>query len=146
MKNKVLKIVLLIVLFASACAKSDVEDYIISTELQSTSIKNFLEHEALTQNDMNLKSYELHELWKDTLNYLCDELKNKLPESEFEKLQEEQNNWIVEKEVALQNAGKEVEGGSIYALVINSESTKIIEERVYELYNKYYKTEFKEEV
>ena len=109
-------------------------DYIISVEDQSDIIKAFLEHEALTQVDMNVKSQELYELWDDALNYLLGGLKLSLPEEEFAKLQDEQRIWIAEKENSLEEAGKEVEGGSIYPLVINSEAAKITEERVYELY------------
>ena len=55
-------------------------------------------------------------------------------EEEFEKLQAEQRIWIEEKEKTIEEAGKEVKGGSIYSLVVNSEAAKITEERVYELY------------
>ena len=51
-----------------------------------------------------------------------------------------QNFWtnsalgVADKEAAVEEAGKEVEGGSMYPLVVNSEAAKLTEERVYELY------------
>ena len=83
---------------------------------------------------MNLKSQELYELWDGALNYLWGELKDSLPEEDFSKLLDEQRIWIVEKEKSVEEAGKEVEGGSIYSMVVNMEAAKITEERVYELY------------
>lgn len=110
------------------------DDYIASVKEQSDSIKTSLEQEVLTQADMNEKSRELYELWDDALNYLWGELKNCLSEEEFAKLLAEQRIWITEKEKAVEEAGKEFEGGSMYALVVNGEAAKITEERAYELY------------
>ena len=42
--------------------------------------------------------------------------------------------WIAEKEKAVEEAGKEVEGGSMYSLVVNMKAAELTEERVYELY------------
>ena len=43
-------------------------------EEQSDAIRYFLENEAMTQSDMNVKSQELYTLWDDALNYLWGEL------------------------------------------------------------------------
>lgn len=113
---------------------SNLDDYMASLKEQSDSIKAYLENEAMTQHDMNEKSQELYKLWDDGLNYLWGELKNKLSEDEFAKLLDEQRAWVTDKEAAVEEAGKEVEGGSMYPLVVNSEGAKLTEERVYELY------------
>jgi len=113
---------------------SSYDDYMMSIMKQSDIIKASLEQETLTQVDMNLKSQELYELWDDALNYLWGELKDSLPEEEFSKLLDVQRIWITEKEKSVEDAGKEVEGGSLYSLVVNMEAAKITEERVYELY------------
>jgi len=115
---------------------SNLEDYMASLKEQSDGIKSYLENEAMTQQDMNEKSQELYKLWDDGLNYLWGELKNKLPEDEFAKLLDEQRTWVADKEAAVEEAGKEVEGGSMYPLVVNSTAAKLTEERVYELYEK----------
>lgn len=48
-------------------------------------------------------------------------------------LEAEQQNWLAQKETAVQAAGAEVEGGSMYALVENLKAAEITQERVYEL-------------
>lgn len=113
---------------------SSYDDYMASITEQSDILKTSLEQETLTQQDMNLKSEKLYELWDDALNYLWGKLKESLPEEEFSKLLNEQRIWIAEKEKNVEEAGKEVEGGSMYSLVVNMEAAKITEERVYELY------------
>lgn len=120
--------------FSSYDISDSLEDYMELLKEQSDVIKNSLEKESLSQADMNVKSQELYELWDGALNYLWSELKNDLTEEEFEQLLEEQRIWIAEKEKATEEAGKDVEGGSLYALLVYTESAKITEERVYELY------------
>ena len=145
MKKNILMLILLMTVLVTGCENNasnvspenieiEQDDYILSVKAQSDIIKNSLENDALTQTDMNIKSQELYELWDETLNYLWNELKNSLPEEEFIKLKDEQRIWITEKETAIEEVGKEFEGGSIYPLVVNSEAAKITEERVYELY------------
>ena len=105
-----------------------------SVEEQSDAIKYSLENDVLNQSELNMKSQELYELWDGALNYLWGELKNQLPEDQFAELLKEQLTWIDQKEQAVTEAGKEVEGGSLYPLVVNSTAAEITEERVYELY------------
>ena len=109
-------------------------DYIASVEAQSDAIKKSLTEDALTQLDMNMKSGELYDLWDGALNYLWGELKNTLPEDEFAALTDEQLQWIADKEKRVEEVGKDYEGGSIYALIVNDEAARITQERVYELY------------
>lgn len=109
-------------------------DYMASVKEQSDGMKAFLEKDALTQHEMNTKSQELYELWDGALNYLWGELKSSLPEDAFARLLDEQRTWIADKEKAVEEAGKEVEGGSLYPLVVNGAAASITEERVYELY------------
>lgn len=52
----------------------EVESYMSSLKEQSDAIRYFLENEAMTQSDMNVKSQELYTLWDDALNYLWGEL------------------------------------------------------------------------
>lgn len=143
MKKSIFVLILIIAFFITACVREDakvlqdnlsnLDDYMTSVKEQSDRIKTFLERDALTQYDMNVKSQELYELWDDALNYLWSELKISMPEEEFEKLLDEQRIWVVEKERTIEEAGKEVEGGSLYPLIVNSVAARITEERVYEL-------------
>lgn len=112
----------------------DYGSYMATIEEQSDDIKYALENEVVTQTEMNEKSQELFELWDGALNYLWGELKNVLPEKEFEELRDEQRTWIAQKEEAVETAGKEFEGGSLYTMVVNTEAATITEKRVYELY------------
>ena len=114
--------------------KDELDTYITSIKEQSDIIKASLENDDLTQMEMNTKSQELYELWDDALNYLWGEVKASLSEDEFSKLLNEQRTWITEKEKSVEEAGKEVEGGSMYPLVVNMKVAQITEERVYELY------------
>ena len=113
-------------------SKEDLNSYICSIEEQSDAIKYYLENEAMSQYDLNVKSQELYELWDGALNYLWGEIRNVLPAADFEKLLDEQLTWIADKEKAVEEAGKEVEGGSMYPLVVNGEAAAITEERVYD--------------
>lgn len=137
----VLSLVFVLVLLAAGCADENVnydtgkvDAYLLSVEEQSEAIKTSLEQDVLTQTEMNMKSQELCELWDSALDYLWNELEQCLSKDEFAKLQDEQNAWTADKEKAMDAAGKEYEGGSFYAFVVNAEAAKLTEERVYELY------------
>lgn len=116
-------------------SNEEIDAYIASVIEQSNAINTAFEQEELTQTEMNLKSMELSELWDNALNYIIDELKNRLTEDEFANLQNEQLAWTAEKDKAVEEAGKEFEGGSFHSFVVNSEAARITEERVLELYD-----------
>lgn len=65
---------------------------------------------------------------------LREALKNELSEEEFQPLLEEQRAWIRKKEAEVEEAGKEVEGGSLYPLITYTIAADLTEERTYELY------------
>ena len=161
MKKSILVLIFVIALLAPGCAKGDVssaaentvqenndveqpvfstpdignlDEYMASVKEQADAIQASLEQDVLTQNELNAKSQELYVLWDDALNYLWGEIKLSLSDDEFEKLQAEQRIWITEKELAMEEAGKEFEGGSVYPLIVNSEAAKLTEARVYDLY------------
>lgn len=111
----------------------ELDEYMASLEAQAADIKAALE-QAQSQSEMNQKAHELYVLWDDALNELWGKLQDSLPEDEFDELLDEQIQWIEDKENAVEEAGKEVEGGSMYPLITNSEAAEITEERVYEFY------------
>ncbi|MBQ9994235.1 MAG: DUF1311 domain-containing protein [Clostridia bacterium] len=111
-----------------------IDDYMASVKEQSDAIKTSLEQDPLTQTELNQKSMEPSELWDGALNYLIDELENRLTDDEFSKLQDDQAVWAAEKDNAVAAAGAGFEGGSFYALIVNSEAARITEERALELY------------
>lgn len=120
-------------------SKEEIQDslnaYITSIKEQADAINTSFENDILTQQEMNIKAEELYKLWDDALNHVWGVLKNSLPEDEFAQLLDGQRTWIDAKEKAVEEAGKEVEGGSMYLLVVNSEAARLTEERVYELYD-----------
>lgn len=120
--------------FSSYDISGRIDDMMAATEEWAITIRASLEHDTLTQADMNVKAMELYETWDAALNTLWSELKEKLSKDEFNVLLEEQRVWIADKEAAVQEAGKKVEGGSLYALVVNMKAAEITEARVYELY------------
>ena len=116
-----------------ADTNDELDDYMASLEAQAADIKAALE-QAQSQSEMNQKAHELYVLWDDALNELWGKLQDSLPEDEFDELLDEQIQWIEDKENAVEEAGKEVEGGSMYPLITNSKAAEITEERVYEFY------------
>ena len=120
--------------YAVVAAWMTAEEYLTFVKEQSDAIKTSLEQEPFTQTDMNQKSEELRTLWDEALNHLLDEAKKILPKAEVAKLTAEQSTWEAEMKAAVEAAGKEVEGGSAYPLVVNSEAAKLTEERVCKLY------------
>jgi len=115
-------------------AENSLDGYMASVEARSDQIATYLEHDAMTQMDMNAKSQELYEIWDAAMNYVLAEAERILPENEFAELAEAQRAWLLEKEQAVEEAGREVEGGSVYPLVVNMEAAQLTQERVYELY------------
>ena len=112
----------------------DLDAYMESVREQSDAIKTSLNQDPLNQYELNEKSLELFELWDGALNHIWDALERRLPEDEFAKLQDEQITWIADKEKAVEEAGADFQGGSIYPLIVNGEAAAITEERVWELY------------
>lgn len=110
------------------------EEYLAFVKEQSDAIKTSLEQDPLTQTDMNQKSEALRTLWDEALNLLLDEATKLLPEAEAAQLMAEQGTWKTDVEAAAEAAGKEFEGGSMYPLIVNTEAARLIEERVYKLY------------
>ena len=107
-----------------------IRDRISATEAVVSGIEAQLQ-EAYTQADMNILSGEIYQAWDDTLNAIWSILKETLDVDAMEALTAEQLNWIAEKEAAVQAAGAEVDGGSMYPMVVNGEAAKWTKERVY---------------
>ena len=111
--------------------------YVENTEKAAKELEDSLQNDSLSQGDMNEKSQELYEDWDDALNQIWYHLKDKgvLGEDAMAKLLEEQRAWIKDKEAAVQEAGKEAEGGSLQPLLENTEAAKWTRERTYKLLN-----------
>ena len=110
------------------------EEYMTYVQEQSAAIKASLENDPLTQLDMNEKSMELAALWDAALAAVLAEAEKALPAEECSKLTADQATWLESKDQAVEAAGHEFVGGSMYALVVNSEAAALTEARVYEVY------------
>jgi len=120
--------------FSSFAAVDPIEMWVEDAKERADVVMNSLLHDPLNQAELNVKAEELYQIWDGVLNQLWGEAKKRLPEAEFADLLQEQRAWIVEKEDEARKAGEEVEGGSMYGMVVNSRAARVTEERVYELY------------
>ena len=95
--------------------------------------ENYLKTEPLTQTEMNSYYQGLYQYWDSLLNRQWAVLKKVLDPETMDTLLVEQREWIKQKEAAVAEAGKAVEGGSLYPTVIYSKAKEITMERVYKL-------------
>ena len=100
---------------------------------QAAVIENALKNESLTQAELNVKAQELYELWDSLLNRQWAVLKKTLDAEAMRALTAEELEWIAQKETAVEEAGADFEGGSLYPLVTNSKAAELTRDRVYEL-------------
>ena len=120
--------------FSSYDALARLDEYLASVREQADLISASLEKDPLTQFDMNQKSAELAELWDLAMNAVWNVLEGTMTKEELFTLTENQQEWIAVKDAVVEKAGAEVQGGSMYPLVVNSEAARLTEERVSDLY------------
>ena len=75
----------------------------------------------------------MSDLWDAALTSLLDEAKKVLPAADMEKLTAKQNAWLEPKTKAVEAVGRDVNGCSIYAQIVNRKAANLTEERVYEV-------------
>ena len=112
------------------------DEYLAFIQEQASILSASLANDPLTQYELNLKSQELAALWDAALNAVLSKLQGSLSEEEVAVLTAEQQAWMDAKDKAVEEAGKEVQGGSVYPLIVNSEAARLTEERVFELYER----------
>ncbi len=91
--------------------------------------------DAVTQGDMNIDSYNRYELWDGLLNRIWQALMDRMTGEKKQQLINEELAWIQEKEQAVTEAGKEVEGGTLYPTITNATAANWTRNRVYTLMN-----------
>ena len=112
-------------LIATVCALTCVGSSFVACTTPGV-IRDVTIDETKTQLYVSNNNAGIGTKWIETIGGLFEE--------EFAKLLTEQRAWIAEKEEKIKEAGKEVEGGSLYPTVIYGEGRKLTEARVYELY------------
>ena len=105
---------------------------ISSAESRSKQLEEMLQS-AETQSDMNITSGELYTVWDEAINSVWQILRETMDEREFDNLLDHQLLWIERKEIAVQQAAAEYQGGTMAALAANAKATELTRERVYEL-------------
>ncbi len=120
--------------FSSYDRVQAVRDALASAEEQDAALQQSIyEDPGASQADMNVAAQDRFYLWDNLLNQLWGVLKQQLDEETMRDLTNEELAWIAEKEAAVLEAGKEVEGGSLYPLVTGAKAAELTKERVYAL-------------
>lgn len=104
-----------------------------SIESYTEHLEELIKAETLSQGRMNENAQLMYNLWDGQLNKAWGILKENLDAEAMADLTKEQLDWIAWKEKDMKEAGAEVEGGSMYALVVYQRGAKLTKERVYEL-------------
>ena len=129
--------VLVMVLLCTSCGKDTslqtLETAISAAAEEAARLEESLQDEMLTQLEMNETAGAIYAVWDDALNTAWEILQETLDDETMTQLEAEQEEWIAQREDAVQAAGTEVAGGSMYALAVNLKAAEITQKRVYEL-------------
>ena len=118
--------------YAPAVTASSLADSLAETEKRDAELEAVLDSD-ISQTEMNLAAGERYEIWDGLLNDIWGYLRETLPDSEMQALTAQEQNWIREKEKAVQDAAAEYEGGSIVPLVTGNTGADWTKKRVYAL-------------
>ena len=120
--------------FSSYDIIDDLAQSLVYREEEVAALENSIMNDPnLTQADLNENSYRMYQIWDLTLNEIWGILKRNLNADDMATLTKEQLDWIAMKEASMKEAGAEVEGGSMYGMVVNQRGAELTKERVYEL-------------
>ena len=119
--------------FSSYNIIDDLKNSLTYKEEWEASLESSILNDPLSQGELNEKSQEMYEIWDYALNEIWAVLKANLDADTMENLTEEQLEWIAWKEQDMKEVGAEVEGGSMYAMVVYQRGAKLTKDRVYEL-------------
>lgn len=84
---------------------------------------------AVTQSDMNIESGIVLEKWEALLTEVYECLEKTLPKSEYKALQENESEWLLEKEKAINEASEKWQNGSGEPMARNMAEIQLLEER-----------------
>ena len=120
--------------FSSYDIIDDLEQSLVYREEEVAALEDAIMNDPnLTQADLNENSYIMYQIWDMTLNEIWAILKRNLNADDMATLTKAQLDWIAMKEASMKEAGAEVEGGSMYGMVVNQRGAELTKERVYEL-------------
>lgn len=107
------------------------------TRVKSDEINLRLDTVSMDQQSMNQAAAANCENWNNLLSRVWSWLKENLDQKEMEALTEEQREWSKQREQAVREAGKEMEGGSMQPFLEYSENAVLTRKRVRELMDTY---------
>lgn len=87
--------------------------------------------------ELKKRASDEYKLWDNELNVIYNYLKDNLSQSDFNKLEKEEVQWIKEKETKAKDAMNEVKGGSLEGVFYLSSIAAQTKDRCYELVNNY---------
>ena len=119
--------------FSSYDIFEELKETVDFTEEWVESLESSIMNDNLSQAEINEKSQLMYEFWDGQLNKAWRILKENLDADTMKVLTQEQLDWIAMKEASMKEAGAEVEGGSMYSMVVNQRGAELTKERVYEL-------------
>ncbi|MGL5258844.1 MAG: lysozyme inhibitor LprI family protein [Lachnospiraceae bacterium] len=106
-------------------------EYLKQCEKKYAELENELQHDLVTQLEMNENAQTQYELWDSALNYVWSMLYDM--DKITDELKEKQKEWIINKEKDVDDAGADYVGGSMEGMVRSLEGARITKERTYEL-------------
>ncbi|MVX65683.1 DUF1311 domain-containing protein [Clostridium chromiireducens] len=92
-----------------------------------------------TTNDMYQEACKEHKQWDDALNEIYGVLKSQLPASDMKKLQNEELQWIKDRDDKAKKDAEEMAGGTMEKVLFEGSLAKSTKERCYVLVEKYMK-------
>lgn len=106
----------------------------IAIDLKKLDIKD-----AGTTADMRQAANERYKRWDAALNEIYGVLKGQLSSSDMKKLQNEEVQWISDRDAKAKKASSEFKGGTIEPVVYGNSLAETTKQRCYELVEKYMK-------
>lgn len=113
------------------------QSYIEKLDNIELGLEDLAELYAGSMMEMKRAAAEEYSRWDDALNEIYGVLKTELSATDMSKLQEEQIQWISDKENKAKTASLEFKGGTMEGLVYTSSLGKTTKDRCYELVEKY---------
>ncbi|OPJ60152.1 lysozyme inhibitor LprI family protein [Clostridium chromiireducens] len=92
-----------------------------------------------TTNDMYQEACKEHKQWDDALNEIYGVLKAQLPASDMKKLQNEELQWIKDRDAKAKKDAEEMAGGTMEKVLFQGSLANSTKERCYVLVEKYMK-------
>lgn len=112
----------------------DIKTELAAVETAYVDMKKKLEEDgSLNQAEMNILAGECSTLWEEAMETFWKLLEPLLTAEEVKKLNIEQQEWLEERDVQIQNIIEAYAGGSITGLLVGQKKAELTRARVYEL-------------